>query len=91
MTYRTILTSKGTTTIPIEIRRQFGIKPGMYIAFTKNKTGDYVIKRSRTIEEIRAINQQALKQAGTSSKDYKSGDGFSTFTTEKFGIYHDRH
>lgn len=85
MTYKTILTSKGTTTIPIEIRKQLGIQPGMQITFSKTKSGEYIIKRSRTIEEIRAMNKQALTQAATSHKEYKSGDGFSRDTLEKFG------
>jgi AbrB family looped-hinge helix DNA binding protein len=85
MTYKTILTSKGTTTIPIEIRRQLGIKPGMQITFAKTKSGEYTIKRSRTIEEIRTMNKQALKQAATAHKEYKSGDGFTLASTEKFG------
>ena len=85
MTYKTILTSKGTTTIPIEIRKQLGIEPGMQITFTKNKTGEYVIERSRTIEEIRELNKIALQQAGTERKQYKSGEGFALSSIEKFG------
>jgi AbrB family looped-hinge helix DNA binding protein len=85
MTYQTILTSKGTTTIPIEIRKQLGIRPGMRIAFTKTKSGEYTIKRSRTIQEIRAVNKRALAQAATSHKEYKSGGGFTLASLEKFG------
>lgn len=85
MTYITILTSKGTTTIPIEIRKQLGIKPGMHITFSKTKTGEYVIKRSLTIEEVRALNKQALARAATSHKEYKSGEGFTLDALEKFG------
>ncbi len=85
MTYKTILTSKGTTTIPIEIRKQLGIKPGMQITFTKNKLGEYVIERSRTIEEIREMNRLALQQAGTESKQYNGGEGFTLSSVEKFG------
>jgi bifunctional DNA-binding transcriptional regulator/antitoxin component of YhaV-PrlF toxin-antitoxin module len=86
MTYKTILTSKGTTTIPVEIRKQLGLKPGMYISFTKNKiTGEYTLKRSQTIQEVRAMNKQALMQAGTTHKDYKSGDGFGVFVAQKHG------
>jgi antitoxin PrlF len=85
MIYKTILTSKGTTTIPIEIRKQLGIKPGMQITFTKTKSGEYMIARSRTIEEVRALNKQALTQAATSHKEYKSGDGFALANLEKFG------
>ena len=85
MTYKTILTTKGTTTIPIEIRKQLGIKPGMQITFSKTKSGEYVIKRSRTIEEIRVMNKQALEQAATAHKEYESGKGLSLATLEKFG------
>ena len=85
MTYKTILTSKGTTTIPVEIRKQLGIKPGMQITFTKTKSGEYMITRSRTIEEVRALNKQALTQAATGHKEYKSGDGFALASLEKFG------
>jgi AbrB family looped-hinge helix DNA binding protein len=84
MKYGTILTSKGTTTIPIEIRRQLGIKPGMQVTFTKNESGEYVIKRSLTIEEIRTMNKKALVKAGTRDRKYSSGDGLVYASREKF-------
>lgn len=85
MKYKTILTSKGTTTIPAEIRKQLGVKPGMYITFSQVKaTGEYVIKRSQTIDEIRELNKAALDQAGTTKKEYKSGDGFGKFVEQKY-------
>lgn len=86
MQYTTILTSKGTTTIPAEIRRQLGVKPGMRISFYRDAvTGDFILKRSQTIEELRALNQKALEAAGTSNKTYKSGDGFTQFVQSKYG------
>ena len=86
MTFNTIITSKGTTTIPAAIRKQLGIKPGMYISFTQDKrTGDYVIKRAQTIAEVRSLNRKALKQAKTATKPYRSGDGFGSLVTEKYG------
>jgi AbrB family looped-hinge helix DNA binding protein len=85
MDHITILTSKGTTTIPAVIRKQLGIKPGMYVSFTQNKvTGEYVIKRAQTIEEVRSLNKEALKLTKTSRKQYKSGDGFSQYITDKY-------
>lgn len=85
MTYKTILTSKGTTTIPKEIRDQLGVKPGMLISFTKNpSTGEYVLKRAQTIHEIRQANKLALGQAGTSHKKYVSGTGYDTHVAQKF-------
>jgi bifunctional DNA-binding transcriptional regulator/antitoxin component of YhaV-PrlF toxin-antitoxin module len=79
MTYRTILTSKGTTTLPKEMRDQLGVKPGMLIAFTKNEvTGEYTVSRAQTIDEVRQANKQALKKAGTAGKEYYNGVGYAT-------------
>lgn len=84
MTYKTILTSKGTTTIPVEIRKKLGIEPGMFVSFEENQAGDYVLKREQTIEEVRAMNKAALKQQGTDGIAYESGDGFKAHVTEKY-------
>ena len=84
MTYNTVLTSKGTTTIPKEIRKQLGVKPGMLISFSKNPiTGEYFIQRARTINEIRQANKLALEQAKTSRKQYTSGIGYSMHVINK--------
>lgn len=69
MTFRTILTSKGTTTIPKEIRDILGVKPGMQVSFTRNEAGEIVLRRTQTIEEIRAMNKAAMQRAGTSHID----------------------
>ena len=82
MTYRTILTSKGTTTIPKKIRDQLGVKAGMLISFTQNAAGEYVLGRTKTIAELRAANKQALVGAQTASKEYVSGAGYATHVTE---------
>jgi antitoxin PrlF len=38
------LTSKGQITIPIEVRKDLGLKTGDKIAFIKNERGEYVLK-----------------------------------------------
>jgi bifunctional DNA-binding transcriptional regulator/antitoxin component of YhaV-PrlF toxin-antitoxin module len=86
MIYKTILTSKGTTTIPKAIRDQLGVKPGMLISFTKNQsTGEYVLKRAQTITELREVNKLALEKAGTSHKQYENGAGYSAHIAQKLG------
>lgn len=86
MKYRSRLTSKGTTTIPVAIRKQLRLKPGMYVTFALDRqTGEYSIQRSRTIEEVRTMNQELLKKLGTWDKPYKSGDGFTAHVLEKYG------
>lgn len=82
MTYRTILTSKGTTTIPKEIRDQLGAQPGMLISFHKNKSGEYVLGRAQTIAELRDANKAALAKAKTAHKKYTSGAGYATYLVE---------
>ncbi len=83
MIYKTILTSKGTTTIPKVIRDQLGVKPGMLISFSKNTvTGEYVLKRAQTITEIREANRIALEKAGTALKQYESGAGYSAHVVQ---------
>lgn len=79
MNYTTILTSKGTTTIPKEIRDFLGVKPGARVFFTKNDaTGKVEIDRVPSIEEVRATNRAWLKKRGTANKPYQSGDGFAS-------------
>ncbi|TAK88991.1 hypothetical protein EPO04_02700 [Patescibacteria group bacterium] len=77
MTYKTILTDKGTTTIPKDIRDHLGIKPGMLVSFTRNRYGEYVVGREQTIQELRAANKQALAKAKTAHKEYVSGAGYT--------------
>lgn len=78
MTYKTILTSKGTTTIPKEIRDQLGVKPGMLISFRRDDvSGAFVLSRAKTIDEIRKANKEALKASGTTDKQYVSGAGYA--------------
>ena len=86
MIYSTILTSKGTTTIPAVLRKHLGIKPGMRVQFSEDaKTGRYFIERSLTIEEVRAMNQAEMKRAGTWNKPYYSGAGFEAHVLAKYG------
>ena len=84
MTYQTIITSKGTTTIPAAVRKSLGLKPGMRVSFIQDRnSGKFELQRAHTIEEIRAINRAALKT--TPTREYKSGDVFTEFVTEKYG------
>lgn len=85
MNYTTILTSKGTTTIPIEIRRKLGVKPGMLVAFAEDElTGTFTIGRAQSIEDVRKLNKTALAHSGTANKSYQSGDGFASYVQQKY-------
>lgn len=64
MNYTTILTSKGTTTIPKEIRDALGIRPGMKVVFSRSKTGEYILEKAPTIDTLRQENQAWLHKRG---------------------------
>jgi AbrB family looped-hinge helix DNA binding protein len=38
------LTSKGQITIPVEVRKRLGLKPGDRIGFIENENGEFVLK-----------------------------------------------
>ena len=84
MIYNTILTIKGTTTIPVEIRNKLGLKPGMSVTFAEDSQGNYLIKRSLSLEEIRKLNKATLQKSGRRLKSYESGIGFTEFVVEKY-------
>ncbi|HTE57578.1 MAG TPA: AbrB/MazE/SpoVT family DNA-binding domain-containing protein [Verrucomicrobiae bacterium] len=88
MIYTSRITSKGTTTIPADIREKLGLKPGSEVRFEEDaKTGAITLEPMPSIEEVRSMNQALLKKLGTTDilKNYKAGDGFAAHVKEKYG------
>jgi bifunctional DNA-binding transcriptional regulator/antitoxin component of YhaV-PrlF toxin-antitoxin module len=87
MTYTTILTSKGTTTIPVEIRKELGILPGKTISFEKDPvSGFYIIRPTQSIQELRKKSREILIREGTLNRPYESGDGFTAHVMDGQGV-----
>lgn len=63
MTLSPLVTIKGTTTIPKNVRDHLGIKPGDRVRFRLNKAGEYVVTRDLTLEEVRKMNSKYTKNA----------------------------
>ncbi len=60
--FYTVITSKGTTTIPSRVRRELGIHPGDLVGFNKDaKSGKYVIEKIPSLDEIRKRNSVYIK------------------------------
>lgn len=60
--FYTVITSKGTTTIPSRIRRELGLMPGDTIEFNTDPiSGSVVISRVPTLAEIRKRNAKYIK------------------------------
>lgn len=52
MSYAHTITSKGQVTIPKDIRDKLGLKPGDRALFRTKKSGEVVIERPMTIEQV---------------------------------------
>jgi AbrB family looped-hinge helix DNA binding protein len=60
--FYTVITSKGTTTIPNRVRRELGLTPGSLVKFDKDeKTGQFTITKVLTLEEIQKRNKAYIK------------------------------
>lgn len=59
--FHTVITSKGTTTIPSRVRRALGLMPGSVVEFSEDiKTGKYVISRVPSLDEIHKKNKKYI-------------------------------
>lgn len=52
------LTSKGQVTVPVEVRRKLGLKPGDQVSFEEAPNGGYVFKpKKRSIMELYGVGK----------------------------------
>lgn len=58
------LTSKGQTTIPIEIRERLGLKPGDRIAY-EERNGEIVLRAQPGVASVTGILRSAIKKSGS--------------------------
>jgi antitoxin PrlF len=50
------MTSKGQITVPIEVRRDLGLKTGDRIEFIKNENGSYTLKpKTGSVQDVRGM------------------------------------
>ena len=87
MNYTSVITSKGTITIPAEIRTKLGIKPGMAVVISDPEAGSTVItlKRQQTWQEIRQRHQDILRKKGLTFQPTPNGAGFEAMVQERYG------
>ena len=65
MRYSSTITSKGTITIPAEIRAVLGLHPGEQVGIDlDSKTGKITVKKSPTLTEVRAMNKRRMAELG---------------------------
>lgn len=79
--YKTKVTSQGTISIPAALRKKYQLQAGDQLVI--EDTGKIVVSKMPSIEDVRAVNRQYLKNAKSST--YKSGDGMAAHVKEKYG------
>lgn len=60
MNYTTTVTSKGTITLPSQIRKAFRIMPGRKLTVSVNDNGEIVVKLGTTFEEFEELRKQIV-------------------------------
>ena len=63
MSRQSNLTVKGQVTIPKDVRDALGLKPGEPVAFERNESGDYVVRRGRRSGGARTKRFEAALRA----------------------------
>lgn len=68
----TVITTKGTTTIPKEVRDYLNLVPGSRLTFAINRSG-VVIEKALSLEEVRLQNRTYIQKSapGVSLQDAK--------------------
>lgn len=64
MTYPTTVTSKGTITLPAEIRKALAIRPGQRVYVGMDANNQVSISLPLDIKDIRRANQEHLSKIG---------------------------
>ncbi|MDO5532475.1 AbrB/MazE/SpoVT family DNA-binding domain-containing protein [Sutterella sp.] len=65
------ISENGRITVPLEIRRQLGLKPGDSILFLRRQNGEIVVRKSSAaaIRKAQAAFAGAAEALGVSSED----------------------
>jgi AbrB family looped-hinge helix DNA binding protein len=65
MKYSSTMTSKGTVTIPAELRAELGLHPGEQVTFERDLATDrIIIEKPISLAAVRAINRRRLAKRG---------------------------
>lgn len=78
--FQTKITSQGTVSIPVALRRKYGLKVGEVV--TIEDTGKITISKNTDFATLRQQNATYLSNKPPS---YKNGDGIEAYVTEKYG------
>ncbi len=78
----TKVTTQGTISLPIALRRKFGVKPGDTLNVTERQ-GEIVITKTPDLDVLHEMAKPYLKNYDL--KNYQNGDGIADYVMEKYG------
>lgn len=78
----TKVTTQGTISLPIALRRKFAVMPGDTLTIFERQ-GEIVITKTPDIVAVRQMNKKYLKNFDL--KNYKNGEGMASYVLEKYG------
>jgi len=76
--YQTKITSQGTISLPIALRKKYNLTPGEVVTVEDN--GRITLYKTPDLSELRAHNKSYVR-----NRTSESGDGFSAHVKEKYG------
>ena len=77
--YQTKITSQGTISIPVALRRKYGLEIGEIV--TIEDTGKITVSKSNDLAELRERNSMYLSNQTVT----KNGAGLEAYVDEKYG------
>lgn len=78
----TKVTTQGTISLPVSLRRKFGMKPGDTLSVSE-RHGEIIITKTPDIAAVQELNKLYLKNFKVN--DYVNGDGMADYVSEKYG------
>ncbi len=78
--FQTKITSQGTISIPVALRKKYNLKPGEVV--TLEDTGKITISKSLGFASLREKNTKYLTE---NPLPYQNGAGLEAYVTEKYG------
>lgn len=78
----TKVTTQGTISLPIALRRKLGVMSGDTLSVSLRQ-GEIVITKTPDIATVQNMAKAYLKNFDL--KNYKNGDGFADYVVEKYG------
>jgi len=78
------ITSKGQITIPIEIRKKLGLKPGDRVRFVEGENGEFILKpKTGSLMDLKGMFKWSGKPVTIEEMNETIGKGWAGLLTDE--------